>query len=50
MPVADLVPHRQERSPWVSSVTLRTTLEEAAADATLLDDLADARGALLDDA
>jgi prevent-host-death family protein len=48
-PVADIVPHLPERSPWVSSATLRALLERAAADGALLDDLADVRGSLLDE-
>jgi prevent-host-death family protein len=50
MPVADIVPHLQQRSPWVPSSVLRTIVEEAAADPALLGDLADIRGSLLDDA
>jgi prevent-host-death family protein len=48
-PVADIVPHARARDPWVPSLTLRRIIEEAGADAGLLDDLADVRGALLDD-
>jgi antitoxin (DNA-binding transcriptional repressor) of toxin-antitoxin stability system len=49
MPVADIVPHEQRRSPWVSSSTLRAILEEAGADEQLLADLADVRDALVDE-
>lgn len=49
LPVADIVPHRVERSPWVPSGTLRQILAEASADAALLDDLADVRGQLIDE-
>ena len=49
MPVADIVPHRQEPSPWVASATLRTIAEDAGADPELLVDLADVREALLDE-
>ena len=49
MPVADIVPHRQERSPWVPSATLRTIVAEAGADPELLVDLADVREAPLDE-
>jgi prevent-host-death family protein len=49
MPVADIVPHEQQRSPWVPSATLRTVVEEAGADPGLLVDLADVRGSVLDD-
>jgi prevent-host-death family protein len=48
LPVADIVPHTRERSPWVPSQTLRSIVEEAGADAELLADLADVRGALID--
>ena len=48
LPVADIVPHSRERSPWVPSQTLRSIVEEAGADAELLTDLADVRGALFD--
>ena len=49
-PVADIVPHAATRSPWVSSTSLRTILEEAGADAELLHDLAEVRGPLVDEA
>lgn len=49
LPVADIVPHTPSRSPWVPSQTLRSIVEDAAADAGLLSDLADVRGSLLDD-
>lgn len=48
-PVADIVPHAEERSPWVPAATLRRIIEEAPADPGLLDDLADVRGALIDE-
>lgn len=48
-PVADIVPHRESRSPWVPSSVLRRIVEEAPADRGLLDDLADVRGALLEE-
>jgi len=48
-PVADIVPHKATRSPWVHSETLRKIVEEAGADARLLDDLADVRGSLIDE-
>jgi antitoxin (DNA-binding transcriptional repressor) of toxin-antitoxin stability system len=47
-PVADIVPHTADRSPWVPSATLRRIVEEAAADAELLNDLADIRNSLID--
>lgn len=48
-PVADIVPHQATRSPWIPAATLRQTLEQAPADAGLLADLADVRGAPLDE-
>lgn len=48
-PVADILPHAEERDPWVSSSELRRIVNEASADPGLLDDLADVRGAELDD-
>ena len=48
MPVADIVPHVSDRSPWVAAATLRRIVEEAGADGDLLDDLADVRGSLVD--
>lgn len=49
MPVADIVPHVPERSPWVPSAAVRRIIAEAPADRGLLDDLADVRRQLLDD-
>ena len=48
-PVADIFPHVEQRDPWVASSELRRVLGEAPADEGLLDDLADVRGAELDD-
>ena len=48
-PVADILPHAEERDPWVPSSELRRIVSEASADSGLLDDLADIRGAELDD-
>ncbi|HEY5941927.1 MAG TPA: hypothetical protein VIT89_03595 [Solirubrobacterales bacterium] len=48
-PVADILPHVERRDPWVSSSELRRIVREAPADPDLLDDLADVRGAELDD-
>jgi len=48
-PVADIVPHAEQRDPWVPSSELRRILSEAPADPALLEDLADVRGAELDD-
>jgi prevent-host-death family protein len=49
LPVADIVPHPAQRSPWVPSRTLRSIVNDAGADTGLLADLADVRGSLLDD-
>ncbi len=49
MPVAEIVPYRKGRSPWVPSTTLRQVVEEAGADAALLDDLHDVRGSVIDE-
>jgi antitoxin (DNA-binding transcriptional repressor) of toxin-antitoxin stability system len=48
-PVADIFPHVEQRDPWVASSELRRIQREAAADPGLLDDLADVRGAEIDD-
>jgi antitoxin (DNA-binding transcriptional repressor) of toxin-antitoxin stability system len=48
-PVADILPHAGTRDPWVASSELRRIRSDAPADPGLLDDLADVRGAELDD-
>jgi antitoxin (DNA-binding transcriptional repressor) of toxin-antitoxin stability system len=48
-PVADILPHAEQRDPWVASSELRRIVSDAPADAALLDDLADVREAELDD-
>jgi antitoxin (DNA-binding transcriptional repressor) of toxin-antitoxin stability system len=48
-PVADILPHIEERDPWVPTTELRRIMREAPADPGLLDDLAEIRGAELDD-
>jgi antitoxin (DNA-binding transcriptional repressor) of toxin-antitoxin stability system len=48
-PVADILPHLEERDPWVPSAELRRIVREAPADPGLLDDLAEVRGAEIDD-
>lgn len=48
LPVADIVPHQQQRNAWLPSGTLRAIVEDAGADQELLTDLAAVRGALLD--
>jgi antitoxin (DNA-binding transcriptional repressor) of toxin-antitoxin stability system len=49
-PVADILPHAEDRDPWVPAAELRRIVREAPADRGLLDALADVRGAELDDA
>ena len=49
-PVADIVPHERARSPWLPSAALRRIVDEAGADAGLMADLGEVRGALIDDA
>jgi antitoxin (DNA-binding transcriptional repressor) of toxin-antitoxin stability system len=47
-PVADIVPHVQQRDPWVPASDLQRIVSEAPADPGLLNDLADVRGAEID--
>jgi prevent-host-death family protein len=47
VPVADIVPHVQQREPWMPSSTLRAIVENSGTDPALLDDLADVRGEML---
>jgi len=47
--VADIVPHAEQRDPWVPSTVLLSIIDEAPADEDLLADLADVRGALIED-
>jgi antitoxin (DNA-binding transcriptional repressor) of toxin-antitoxin stability system len=48
-PVADIVPHVQQRSPWVGSTILREIRRQTPSDGGLLEDLAEVRGALVED-
>lgn len=48
-PVADILPHVELRDPWVPSSELRRIVSESPVDSALLDDLADVRGAELDE-
>jgi prevent-host-death family protein len=48
-PVADIVPHTEQRDPWVPSSALRAILRDAPADRGLMADLAEVRGDLLED-
>jgi len=49
-PVADIVPHVEDRDPWRPASELRRIVREAPADPGLLADLAEIREAELDDA
>lgn len=49
-PVADIVPPEAARSPWIQAETLRRIIDETPADSGLLDDLADVRRELIDEA
>jgi prevent-host-death family protein len=42
-PVADIVPHGEERSPWVPQEVLREIVENAPADPELLDEIRELR-------
>lgn len=48
-PVADIVPHAAERSPWVPRASVERVIAEASADPGLLADLAEVRGQVLHD-
>ena len=48
-PLADIVPHVAPRDPWVPSAVARAIRDDARADAGLLADLSDVRGALVDE-
>lgn len=48
-PVADIVPHREERSPWVPSTVLRRIRAEAPLDPAFRDDLAFARDSYVEE-
>ncbi|MBA3866312.1 MAG: hypothetical protein H0X42_08195 [Solirubrobacterales bacterium] len=48
-PVADILPHVEKRDHWVPAAALRRIVSEAPADRGLLNDLAEIRGAELDD-
>lgn len=48
-PVADILPHVEQRDPWVPSSELRRIVREAPADPGLLEDLAEIRGDEIDD-
>jgi prevent-host-death family protein len=48
-PVADIVPHIEQRDPWVPAAVLHSIVRDAPADEGLLADLADVRGALVED-
>jgi prevent-host-death family protein len=48
-PVADIVPHIEQRDPWAPATVLRDIIREVPADEGLMADLADVRGALVED-
>ena len=48
-PVADILPHAEGRDPWIPATELRRIVREAPADPGLFDDLAEIRGAEIDD-
>jgi antitoxin (DNA-binding transcriptional repressor) of toxin-antitoxin stability system len=48
-PVADIFPHTASRDPWVPASELRRIVSESPADANLLEDLAEIRGAEIDE-
>jgi antitoxin (DNA-binding transcriptional repressor) of toxin-antitoxin stability system len=48
-PVADILPHVEERDPWVPASELLRIVSETPADRDLLSDLADVRAVELDD-
>jgi antitoxin (DNA-binding transcriptional repressor) of toxin-antitoxin stability system len=48
-PVADILPHAEDRDPWVPASELRRIVRDAPADIGLLADLAEIRNAELDD-
>ncbi|MBS1882917.1 MAG: prevent-host-death family protein [Actinobacteria bacterium] len=48
-PIADILPHVQQRDPWVPAAELRRIVSTAPSDPALLDDLADVRGEELGD-
>jgi antitoxin (DNA-binding transcriptional repressor) of toxin-antitoxin stability system len=48
-PVADILPHVEDRDPWVPSSELRRIVREAPADPAMLADLAEIRDAEIDD-
>lgn len=43
-PIADLVPHGSERTPWIPSLKLRRIIEESPADPGLMEDVDAIRG------
>lgn len=48
-PVADIVPHLGSPNPWVPSAVLRELVQRVPSDLGLFDDLADVRGAGIED-
>ena len=48
-PVADILPHTEGRDPWIPATELRRIVRETPADPGLLTNLAEIRGAEIDD-
>lgn len=48
-PVADILPHVDERDPWIPAAELRRIIAEAPADEGLLADLVEVRDATIDE-
>jgi prevent-host-death family protein len=49
LPVADIVPHVERRSPWRPAAELRRIVAETPADAALMEDLALVRERVVDE-
>ena len=48
-PVADIVPHEDARSPWVSAAVLQRILDEAPLDPEFLGDISEMRNSYIED-
>ena len=48
-PVADIVPHSEERSPWVPAAVVMRIRAEAPLDPEFLDDVADMRKSVIEE-
>jgi prevent-host-death family protein len=49
VPIADIVPHLERRSPWRPAAELRRIVAEMPADAALMEDLAGVRERVVDE-